>query len=134
MKNKKVSKYVENMNACKDILSESEAEYAQALEEYIRYEIYGCLDMDSDDFEYFMYQKYALTNEYLNGMWRLEIKENCLKYYHYLEQFLDLKGTGLYVPHHYEDDVEHGLEILRGIQSMEIQKPFHFGDSQDEHK
>lgn len=124
----KTSKYVENLNACRDSLRESEAEYAQALEKFIRYELYGSVTMESDYFEYFMYQKCALTSEYLNSMWRLEIKENLLSYHHYLEQFIALKKMGLELPHTYENNQTYGLEILRGIQSMEIQEPFHFGD------
>lgn len=128
MKNEKTSDYVANLNACKEGLRESEAKYAQALEEYIRHEIYGFLDLNADDYEYFMYQKYQLVDEYLNGMWILELKENLLKHHHFLEQFIALKKMGLRLHHTYGDPEEHGLEILKGIQSMEIQKPFYLGD------
>lgn len=132
MKKANISSYELSMNICKANLREAEDKYAQALEEYTRHEIYGSLTMDSEDYEYFMYQKCELVSEYLNGMWRLEIKENLLNYHHYLEQFIDLKKMGVDLPHTYEGNKEHGLEILKGIQSMEIQRPFYFGCSQDE--
>ena len=132
MRTTKTSKYVELLNFYKSNLTKAEDDYTKALEEFIKYEIYKVNRMAPQDYQRFMGQKYYLVDEYINGIEMWGIKENFLKEHHYLEKFVELKTGSI---EHYSDfqGVEdHEIEILKGIQSMEIQEPFFYGDSQEE--
>jgi hypothetical protein len=109
----------ESLSLAKARLKQAEEDYAYALEQHIKINLFPKCSMSDSHYEKFLNEKKFLVGDYVMDMEVWSIQEEFLKDHHYLEKLVQLVSEKFSHYSNYIGDEKIEATILDGIRSSQ---------------